>query len=133
MTATRETPGMASASSSRALTLVSGAIVASPVTLPPWMREADHVAAFDWLRVGQEDDGYRRGRSLGRLSVDGTRHDDNIDLEPDKFLCQLAHSFRSSLCPSVFDRDVLAVDPTEFTEPAAEGFNGVRVHGRAVP
>src|SRR5262245_17083191 len=75
-------------------------------------READHVAASDRLCMAHEYDGYRRGRLLGRLGVNGTRCDDDIHLEVDEFHRELAHSFGSPLCPSELDGDVLALDPT---------------------
>jgi hypothetical protein len=55
--------------------------------------------------------------ALGRLSVDGTRCDDDIDLEPDQFLCQLAQgcSRRLDRLPSVAAPPRRAMNSRRFT------------------
>ena len=75
-------------------------------------RQTVHVATFDWPRVAHEYDRNRRRRSLGYLGVDRTRHNNDIDLEPNQFLCQLVHAFQSSFCPSVLDGNVPTFTPT---------------------
>ena len=91
------------------------------------------MAAADRVRVAREYYGNRRGRSLGRLSVDGTRCNDNIDLEPDQFLRQAGEQIKPPLGPAVFNNDVPALNPTQIAQPLAETFEGMRPHGRTVP
>ena len=95
-------------------------------------REAGRVTGGDRVRVAKEDDGDRRGRSSRRLRVDGTRYDDDIDLEPSEFLRQFAHPFRLPLRPPVLDGNVSTLHVAQVPKPLAKSFNGIRVHGRTV-
>ncbi len=96
-------------------------------------REAGHVAAAERVRVAHEDYGNRRGRSLGRPGVDGTRGNDDIDLEPDQFLRKFAHPFRLPLRPPILDGDGPTLYVAQVAQSAAESFDGIRKHGRTVP
>src|SRR3990172_8185575 len=96
-------------------------------------RKAGHVAAPERIRVAHEYDGNRRGRSLGRPSVDGTRCDDDIDLEPGKFLRKFAHPFWLPLRPPVLDGEVSTLHVAQIAKPLTKGFDGIRKHGRTLP
>src|SRR5262249_38499999 len=50
----------------------------------------------------------------------GSQRDDNIDFEPHEFGCDLSDALRACLRPSNLDRDVAALDPTEFSQPLYE-------------
>ena len=91
------------------------------------------MAAADRVRVAHEYDGNRRGRSLGRPGVDGTRCHDDMDLEPDQFLRKFAHPFWLPLRPPVLDGDGPTLHVTEVAKPLAESFDGIRKHGRTLP
>ena len=91
------------------------------------------MAAAERVRVAYEDDGDRRGRPFRRLGVDGTWYDDDIDLEPDEFLRQFAHSFWLPLRPPVLDGDVPTLHVAQVAKPLAKSFGGIRIHGRTVP
>src|SRR5712692_4446745 len=95
--------------------------------------EAGHVAGADGIRVAREYYGNRRGRSLGRSSVDGSRCNDDINLEPDQFLHQAWEPIEPPLGPAVLDRDVLSLDPTQIAQTLAERFERMRPHGRGIP
>ena len=96
-------------------------------------REAGHVAGGDRVRVAHEDDGDRRGRPFRRLGVDGTWYDDDIDLEPNKFLRQFAHPFWLPLRPPVLDGDVPTLHVAQVAKPLPKSFGGFRKRGRTVP
>src|SRR5206468_2966743 len=96
-------------------------------------REAGHVAGSDRVRVAHEDDGDRRGRPFRRLGVDGTWYDDDIDLEPNKFLRQFAHPFWFPLRPPVLDGDVPTLHVAQVAKPLPKSFGGFRKRGRTVP
>src|SRR6266545_4547182 len=104
-----------------------------PGDVAAWSREAGHVSAADRVRVAREYYGNRRGRVLGRPSVDGSRCNDDIDLEPDQFLRQAGEPLEPPLGPAVFNNDVPALDPTQIAQPLTETFEGMRPHGRTVP
>lgn len=91
------------------------------------------MAAADRVRVAHEDDGDRRGRSLGGAGVDGSRGHHDVDLEPDQLLRQGGEPIEASLGPAIFDRDVPAFDPAQIAEPLAEPVEGIRPHRRTVP
>jgi hypothetical protein len=46
--------------------------------------------------------------------------------QPDEFLREYRQSIEASVGPAIFDRNVAALDITNFAEPFAEGSNGVR-------
>src|SRR5205085_5641486 len=96
-------------------------------------RQAGRMAGGDRVGVADEDDGDRRGRPFGRLGVDRTWYDDDIDLEPGQFLRQFAHPFRLSLRPPVLDGDVPTLYVTQVAKPLAKSLDGIRIHGRTVP
>ena len=73
------------------------------------------------------------GRSLGRSGVDGTRRDDNIDLEPDQFFGQFTHTLGVALGPSIFDDNVPAVNISEVAKTLTESFDAIRRSRRTVP
>src|SRR6476619_6668421 len=98
-----------------------------------WPREGRHMAAAEWVRVTHEYDRNRRGRSLGRRGVDGTRGHDDIDLEPDKFLRKFAHPLRFALRPAVFNDDIAAFLVTKLAKSLAESFKDIGKHVRTVP
>src|SRR5262249_53672365 len=50
----------------------------------------------------------------------GSQRDDNIDLEPDEFGCDLSDTLRACLRPSDLDRYVAALDPASFSQPLYE-------------
>src|SRR3954453_14755933 len=75
----------------------------------------------------------RRGRPFGRLGVDRTRRNDDIDLEPDQFLREFARPFRFSLRPPVLDGDVPTLHVAQVTKPLPKSFDGIRKHGRTIP
>ena len=91
------------------------------------------MAAAERVRVTHEYDRNRRGRSLSRGSVDGTRGHDDIDLEPDKFLRKFAHSLRLALRPSVLDGDSPSLHIAQLAKSLAESFKGIRKYVRTVP
>jgi hypothetical protein len=77
------------------------------------MREARHVAAADRVGMAREYDRNCRGRSLGGRGVDRRRRKDDIDLEPDEFFRQIVEPIEPPLGPTVFDGDVVALDPAQ--------------------
>jgi hypothetical protein len=91
------------------------------------------MAAAERVRVTHEYDWNRRGRSLNRLGVDGARCHDDIDLEPDKFLRQFAHSLRLALRPSVLDDDGLSLHIAQLAKSLAKSFKGIQKSVWTVP
>jgi hypothetical protein len=91
------------------------------------------MAAAERVRVTHEYDRNRRGRSLSRLGVDGTRSYDDVDLESDKFLRKFAHSLRLALRPSVLDGDSPSLHITQLAKSLAESFKGIRKYVRTAP
>ena len=61
------------------------------------------------------------GIAFRRLGVDGTWYDDEIDLEPNKFLRQFADPFGLSLRPPVLDGDVSTLHVAQVAKPLTEG------------
>ena len=51
------------------------------------------------------------------------RRDNDIDLEPDEFRCDLGISLAASFRPPILDRDVAALDPAEFAQSLHESGN----------
>ena len=91
------------------------------------------MAGGERVRVAHENDRNRRGRSLSRRGVDGTRCHDDIDLEPDKFLRKFAHPLRLAFRPSVLDGDVPALHIAQLAKSLAESFKGIRKYVWTVP
>lgn len=88
------------------------------------------MAAADWVRMAHEYDGNRRGRSLRRPGVDGTRGNDDIDFEPDQFLRKFAHPFWLPLLSPILDRDGPTLRVTQVAKSLSKRFDGIRKHGR---
>src|ERR1051325_8832366 len=103
-----------------------------PGDVAAWARQTGRVTGGDRVRMAEEDDCDRRGRSFPRLGVDGTWYDDDVDLEPDQFLRQFAHPFWLSLRPPILEGYVPALHIAQVAKPLAKSFDGIRIHGRTV-
>jgi hypothetical protein len=72
-----------------------------------------------------------RGRGLfGRLGCRGIHRQDDVNLEPQEFVCQRAEPLVFPLRIPQFERDVFPFDVPKLAEPLPEGFEEPR--GRAV-
>src|SRR5262245_15136324 len=98
-----------------------------------WPGETRHMAAAKRVRVTHKYYWDRRGRSLNRRGVDGTRGHDDIDLKPDKFIGKFAHPLRFALRPSVLDGDGPPLHVPQLAKSLAESFKGIRKYVRSVP
>jgi hypothetical protein len=80
------------------------------------MCESCHLSAADGITVNQKDDGDRSGCSLRSSGLGGGPCDDEIHVEADQVRGQAGEALGPSLAVSVFQRDVLALDPAEIAQ-----------------
>ena len=88
-----------------------GCVAARPI-------EAGNQADFHRVSANDEDDGNRRRRRLGRERRGGAarRHDDS-HAPADQLGRQRRQAIILALGPAIFDRYVLTLDVTDFTQP----------------
>src|SRR6516165_7624575 len=84
-------------------------------------RETRDDAGADRIARGREHDRDRRCRLLcceGSPSVLGN---DDIDLEPNELVCELAQTLGVPLGPTILDREIAALDPTQLAHSLHKG------------
>src|SRR5262245_21526714 len=74
-------------------------------------------AGADWIARRREYDRDHCCRLLCRKSRWGIVREDQIDLEPDKLVCDLGKALSASLAPAILNRDIPALDPAQLTQP----------------
>jgi len=95
--------------------------------------KAGDQAAFDRITPAEKDDRDRRGRILCRQcgEVTATGYDD-VDPPLDQVGGQCGQPIILTLCPAVFDRDVLPLDIPSFAQsPVEGGHKGCKWTGRS--
>src|SRR5262249_52996991 len=74
-------------------------------------------AGADWIARRREYDRDHCCRLLCRKSRWGIVREDQIDLKPDKLVCDLGKALSASLAPAILNRDIAALDPAQLTQP----------------
>jgi hypothetical protein len=85
-----------------------------------WPGETRNEAAANRVRRYRKDDWDDRCRPLCLRNAASTRYND-IDVESNKLRRNLGDALAPPLCPPILNRDVPAVDPTEFAQPLLKG------------
>jgi hypothetical protein len=83
--------------------------------------EARDEACADWVRRHREDDRNLRCHLFRRNDSIGSKRDNDIDLEPNELGRELAEALRTSLRPTIVDRDVVTLGPAELAQPLRKG------------
>ena len=81
----------------------------------------------------RQETGWRRCRGgvLGGHRDWRPRGDDDVDLEPDQLGREVGQPVESTLCKSILDGKILALNPPELAEPLPERLNEISAVGRA--
>jgi hypothetical protein len=82
--------------------------------LPAGPVQAGHQAGLDWV-AARENDGYRRGRRLGRLRCRRPAGEDRGDVIADEISRKCRQALILTIRVAVYDIDVLALDVTSFS------------------
>jgi hypothetical protein len=87
-------------------------------------------AGPDRVRHRREHDRNDRCRLLCREGWRGCHRDNDIDLEPDELGRDFCVTLIAALCPTILNREVATVDPSEFAKPLNKSGNPLALNRR---
>ena len=129
-TATRESLGTISLSSSSRFPASSGTIWDNPVTLPPGRARLSTSPARNRVTRSHHNDRDSPGSFFGSQSIGSSGSDDDVNLETDEIGREVREAIVSTLRIAVLDADVLSLDPSEVAETEPECLVPERGSGR---
>src|SRR5262249_55540764 len=130
-TANRCKPGTISRRSSRRLPATSGTLARQPRDVAARARKTGDNGAAHPVGRGRE---HERNRRCRLLCCEGSRSivsDNDIDLGPNKLVCEISQALSVSLGPAILDREIAALDPAQLAHSLHEGGGPVALRRRA--